>query len=144
MADLEPARSTDDSPLSEKWQERFAFFEQYGGPQSPAYQAAFKALPAKKRRLISMNFIAFFFGVVYFFVLGMWRKNLGLIAINLAIGFGLGLIEIAFDFTFPRGIEYGINGAMAAMYGLSANYGYYLTRVKGSKSWNPFEGMRWL
>jgi hypothetical protein len=28
------------------------------------------------------------------------------------------------------------------MYGLSANYAYYLKQVKGSQGWNPFEGLR--
>ncbi|WP_312936682.1 DUF2628 domain-containing protein [Pseudomonas sp.] len=142
MADTQHTLSPDTS-LNEKWQERFAFFERYGGPQSPHYQAAFKALPGKKRRLIAMNVIAFFFGLIYLFVLGMWRKNLSLIGIGLAIGLVLGLIEVAFDLTLPRGVDFGINGGIAAMYGMSTNYGYYLTRVKGSKSWNPFEGMRW-
>jgi hypothetical protein len=52
------------APLSKKWQERFVFFDQHGGPQAPAYRAAFKALPFKKHYLIAMNLFAFLFGVV--------------------------------------------------------------------------------
>lgn len=132
------------APLSKKWQERFAFFDQHGGPQAPGYKAAFKALPFKKRYLIAMNLIAFLFGVIYLFVLGMWRKNLSFLAIILGIGVVEGIIELSFDTTIPRGIDWGLNTAMATMYGMSTNYGYYLKEVKGSKSWNPFQGMRWV
>jgi hypothetical protein len=38
----------------------------------------------------------------------------------------------------------GVNIAMAMMYGISTNYGCNLKQVKGSASWNPFEGMRWV
>jgi hypothetical protein len=132
------------STLNAKWQERFAFFDQYGGPQAPDFKAALKALPSNKRRLIAMNIIAFFFGPVYLFVLGMWRKNLSFLAIVVGIGMFESIIELTLDIDIPRGLDMGVNIAMAMMYGMSTNYGYYLKQVKGSKSWNPFEGMRWV
>jgi hypothetical protein len=62
----------------------------------------------------------------------------------LGIGVVEGIIELRFDTAIPRGIDWGLNTDMATMYGISTNYGYHLKEVKGSKSWNPFEGMRWV
>ncbi|UFH50456.1 DUF2628 domain-containing protein [Pseudomonas sp. KNUC1026] len=138
----QPLAST--GSLNEKWKERFAFFEAHGEPKSAEYQAALKALPRNKQRLIQMNIIAFFFGIIYLFVLGMWRKNLSFIGIFVAIGVVEVIIEATFNITIAQALQMGISVAMAMMYALSTNYSYYLTRVKGSKSWNPFEGMRWI
>jgi hypothetical protein len=128
---------------SPKWQERFAFFDQYGAPKSPDFKLGFKQLPARKRILINLNFIAFFFGPIYFFVLGLWKKNLAIIAIIVALSFALALIFTLLGYEqAPKAFDTGVNVAFALMYGLSANYAYYLKQVKGSQGWNPFEGLR--
>ncbi|EJM65053.1 DUF2628 domain-containing protein [Pseudomonas sp. GM55] len=126
-----------------KWQERFAFFDKYGSPKSPDFKAGFKQLPARKRILINLNFIAFFFGPIYFFVLGLWKKNLAIIAIIVALSFVLALIFTLLGYEeAPKAFNTSMNIACAVMYGLSANYAYYLKQVKGSQGWNPFEGLR--
>jgi hypothetical protein len=128
---------------SPKWQERFAFFDQHGAPKSPEFKSAFKQLPARKRILINLNFIAFFFGPIYLFVLGLWKKNLAIIAIIIAISFVLTLIFTLLGYDEgPKAVNTGLNVVFALMYGLSANYAYYLKQVKGSQGWNPFEGLR--
>lgn len=123
------------APLSPKWQFRFDFFDRYGAPSTPEYKAAFKALPFMDRLKINMNFFALFFGFIYFFILGMWRKALGLIGISLAVG-----IVAAF---LPDAIGRGLGIAYSLLVGMAANYAYYLDQRKGSVSWNPFEGVRW-
>ncbi|MBV7569634.1 DUF2628 domain-containing protein [Pseudomonas sp. PDM27] len=129
--------------VSPKWQERFTFFDQYGAPKSPDFKRGFKQLPARKRILINLNFIAFFFGPIYFFVLGLWKKNLAIIAIIVALSFALALIFTLLGYEqAPKAFDTGMNVAFALMYGLSANYAYYLKQVKGSQGWNPFEGLR--
>ncbi|AKJ40719.1 DUF2628 domain-containing protein [Pragia fontium] len=130
------------SKYSEKWQTRFAFFDQYGAPDTPEHKAAIKAEKPMRRILFNMNFIAFFFGFIYFFVLGLWKKNLVLLGITIGIGIVLAIIEVATGFYLPRGVDMGINIACAMMWSMTANYAYYLKEVKGSDSWNPFEGMR--
>ncbi|MGF6199448.1 DUF2628 domain-containing protein [Pseudomonas laurylsulfatiphila] len=128
---------------SPKWQERFAFFDQYGAPKSPDFKLGFKQLPARKRILINLNFIAFFFGPIYFFVLGLWKKNLAIIAIIVALSFVLALIFTLLGYEeAPKALNSGMNIVFALMYGLSANYAYYLKQVNGSQGWNPFEGLR--
>lgn len=132
----------DRSKYSEKWQARFAFFDQYGAPNTPEHKAAIKAEKPMRRVLLNMNIIAFFFGFIYFFVLGLWKKNLVLLGITIAIVFVIGTFEVITGFYLPRGANMGINIACAMMWSMTANYAYYLKEVKGSDSWNPFEGMR--
>jgi hypothetical protein len=132
------------SKYSQKWQDRFAFFDQYGAPGTPEFKAALKAETPGRRILFNMNIIAFFFGFIYFFVLGLWKKNLVLAAIAIGIGVILGIIEVVTGFTLPRGADMGINIALAMMWGMTANYAYYLKEVKGLDGWNPFEGIRWI
>ncbi|MDU9405772.1 DUF2628 domain-containing protein [Pseudomonas sp. zfem004] len=122
-----------------KWQERFAFFAQHGSPLSPAFKAAFKALPMGKRLLINMNFIAFFFGPIYLFVLGLWKKNLALLGISLAVGLVLGFYEGLTGTDLPRAVDTGVNCGLAALWATVTNYAYYLKEVKGQQGWNPFE-----
>lgn len=132
-----------DPALEPKWRERFDFFETYGAPSSPEARAAFKALPNKKKRLLNMNWLGFFFGPVYFLVLGMWKRALTLL--------GVALLSVAIEFLFetltgiqvPHAIDMGINMAFAMLFAVTANYSYYLKRVKGDDGWNPFEGMQW-
>ena len=132
----------DRSKYSEKWLARFDFFEQYGAPSTPEHKAAIKAAKPGRRILIGMNIIAFFFGFIYFFVLGLWKKNLVLFGICIVIGLVLGVFQAVTGFYLPQGIDIGINIALAVMWSMTANYAYYLKEVKGSDSWNPFEGMR--
>jgi hypothetical protein len=122
-----------------KWQERFAFFEAHGHPGSQAYNAAFKALPAGKRLLLNLNFIALFFGPIYLFVLGLWKKNLALLGITMVVGVGLGMYEVFTETELPRALDTGLNIAFAMMWASVTNYAYYLKEVKGRQGWNPFE-----
>lgn len=127
----------DYSVLPQKWQERFAFFDKYGGPMSPEYKAALQQLEFKEKIKINMNIIAFFFGVIYFFVLGLWRKNLTVLGVAIVVSFFLMFLPLGFYKT----VSSVINLMFALGYSLIANYAYYLHAVKGSTSWNPLEGV---
>ncbi|MBI6550123.1 DUF2628 domain-containing protein [Xenorhabdus lircayensis] len=134
----------DTSKYSEKWQERFEFFEKNGAPSSKEHKEAFKKLSALKRLKINMNFFAFFFGIFYFITIGMWKKGLTI----LGIGFALFFAFIIFSMIVPIPPDYaeiigtGLGTVMAALYAISANYAYYLKEIKGDDSWNPFKGLR--
>lgn len=104
-------------------------------PRDPAYKEALKTLPFGEKLKVGMNFYALFFGFIYFFILGLWRKALGLIGIGLVVG-----IVASF---LPASIGNALSIPLALLAGMSANYAYYLDKVKGSTSFNPFEGMRW-
>lgn len=126
-----------------KWQKRFSFFDNYGAPSDPRHKQAVKELPDfKSKVLISANLIAFIFGPIYLFVLGLWKKNLALIGLMLAIQLVLAFVFALLGKDMPQAIGSGLNVAFSMMYALTTNYAYYLKEVKGEQSWNPFEGMR--
>ncbi|NNH74042.1 DUF2628 domain-containing protein [Nocardia uniformis] len=127
--------SSTDSKLKPKWQERFDFFDSHGHPGSAEYRQGMKSVTFGKRMRITSNFIAFFFGPVYFFVLGLWKKNLSLLGIWVVIG----IVATALDVSDLLARALGMG--MAVLYMSTANYAYYLQRTRGIQSWNPFEGM---
>jgi Protein of unknown function (DUF2628) len=121
--------------LPQAWQQRFAFFQAYGLPGSSAQaKAAYQTLPFGKKMRLTSNILAFFFGPIYFFVKGMWRKGLSLSAAALVIGAALVLLDV--PGLWSRAIGFGFAGVAMT----TANYAYYLHVAKGSLSWNPFEG----
>jgi hypothetical protein len=125
-----------DPTLNAKWNTRFAFFERFGGPSSPRYKEEFKKLPFRQKLLVNGNFFALFFGPIYFVILGLWKKALVILGIEVAVMVVMTLINV------PEGLYRGIGMAFSLFYMLSANYAYYLKRVKGQDNWNPLEGMR--
>ncbi|CAM3517365.1 hypothetical protein BZK31_13715 [Pseudomonas floridensis] len=128
---------------SAKWQERFNFFNTYGAPNDPRFKPAVNALPDfKKKLIVSANVIAFFFGPIYFFVLGLWKKNLALIGVIIAVNIVISVIFAILGMDVPAALGTGLNVVFSMMYALTANYAYYLKEVKGEQGWNPFKGMR--
>jgi len=132
-----------DAALKPKWRERFEFFETYGALSSPEARAAYKALPFKKKLLINNSWLGFFFGPIYFAVLGMWRRALTLLGVVLLIAVVEVFFEVVTGIEVPNAIDRGINTGCAMLFAVTVNYCYYLKEVKGKNGWNPFEGMRW-
>ncbi|QVX17763.1 DUF2628 domain-containing protein [Pseudomonas congelans] len=128
---------------SDKWKERFAFFEAHGGPNAPGFRPALKQLPFLKKVKINFNFFAFFFGPVYLFIMGLWKKNLSFIAIMIVVSVASDIVMEMFDFRYAREASSALGFVFNALYGQLTNYAYYLNEVKGKQSWNPFEGIRW-
>lgn len=137
MAAPEPTTYPD---LKPKWRERFTFFDTYSRPGSADYQAAIKAAPFRQRILITSNLIAVFFGPIYFFVLGLWKKCLTLLAVGFGIGLVIVTLEMKLGWTVSASLDTGISCGLGVLYMLTANHAYYLHKVKGVQGWNPFEG----
>ncbi|KAA8997778.1 DUF2628 domain-containing protein [Affinibrenneria salicis] len=133
-----------------KWQTRFVFFDRHGAPNTKAYRAALKQETFLRRILIRINFIAFFFGFIYFFLIGLWRKALSMLALSYAINriTELLITKALMWHLITLGGAFLLNIAISLVYmllymvlwGLLANYAWYLKEVKNSTSWNPFEG----
>ncbi len=119
--------------FSPKWQFRFNFFQQHGAPREPGFKQAWKALSFGDRLKINVNLFAFFFNWVYLLILGMWRKAIVVIGIYCAL--------IVLAFMLPEIVVRALWIATSFLVASSTNYAYYLEKVKGSTSWNPFEGM---
>jgi hypothetical protein len=125
-----------DPSLNAKWNTRFAFFGRFGGPSSPQYKEELKKLPFRQKLLVNGNFFAFFFGPIYFCILGLWKKALAILGLEVA------LIVVLMVCGAPDVLFRGVGTGFSVIYMLVVNYSYYLKRVKGQDGWNPFEGMR--
>lgn len=123
------------SPRSPKWQFRFDFFNAHGAPSSPGFKAAYKALPFGQKIKVNFNFFALFFGCIYLFILGMWRKALTIVGLTVVLAVVLAFV--------PDVVGRGLAFAWSLLIALTTNYNYYLEQVKGDTSWNPFQGIRW-
>jgi hypothetical protein len=122
--------------LSPRWQERFDFFAEYGAPNgTAAARSAIRELPWGKRIAITSNFVAFLFGPLYFFAKGMWRKGITVSGASLALAIASIMLPV------PPTVANGLSAAVGALAMTSANYAYFLHVTKGSRSWNPFEGL---
>ncbi|MCV7284557.1 DUF2628 domain-containing protein [Mycolicibacterium wolinskyi] len=121
--------------LSTSWRRRFDFFDTYGLPNStPQSKAAYRALPFGTKLRLTSNVLAFLFGPIYFFVKGMWRKGLTLLAVAVSVAVAMVFLNV------PDSIGRAVGIGVAALAMSTANYAYYLHIVKNSQSWNPFEG----
>ncbi|ADG77198.1 hypothetical protein TPAU25S_02339 [Tsukamurella paurometabola] len=124
---------------SPTWNSRFDFYNTYGHPSASAHgAAAFKQLSFGERFRLTANGPAFFFGPIYFAIKGPWRKGLSLFGVAVAISALIGVIELAFDISFPAA---GFGAAIGVLYSTAANWAYYQHVAYGSTSWNPFEGV---
>lgn len=141
MSTTEQLHST--RQYSEKWKERFAFFDAHGAPNAPGYKEALKHLPFGQKVKINANVIAFFFGPIYLFVLGLWKKNLTIIAIMIVTYTAFEILFALIGMDYPKQLDYGLGFAFNLMYALTTNYAYYLKERKGEQGWTPFKGMRW-
>ena len=128
---------------SAKWQARFDFFDLHGAPNSPGFKTALKQLPFQQKVKFNVNIIAFFFGPIYLFVLGLWKRNIILILLMIVVFTALELAFAMIGIDYPRHLDAGVGFGFNALYGVSTNYGYYLKEKKGEQGWNPFKGMRW-
>ncbi|WP_421567120.1 DUF2628 domain-containing protein [Stenotrophomonas sp. PD6] len=132
------------SNYPQKWRDRFQFFDAHGAPGSLSYKAAFKALPFLRRIRIQSSILAFLFGPIYFFILGLWRKAL----VGLALSLGTIIVAVLLYAIFGANSAFAdivsrvLGLAMTLIYATTANYAYYLKEVKGADSWNIFEGLR--
>lgn len=111
----------DDSDLSPKWQERFAFFDTYGNPNSPSAKQALNRQGLGYKLRIQANWTAFFFTIIYLLVLGLWRRALAIFAVNAAV-------NIALVIAGYSGLATAFGFGISAYCMWTTNYAYYLKR----------------
>ncbi|MGC7323075.1 DUF2628 domain-containing protein [Mycobacteroides abscessus subsp. massiliense] len=69
-----------------------------------------------------------------FFVKGVWQKGLTLAGVWLVLNIVYAVVDL------PHGAVQGASVGVAAATMSVANYAHYLHYVRGSQSWNLFEG----
>lgn len=131
---LQPANRTNldksRNGLSAAWQERFAFYDKYGNPSSPAARLAFRRMPFWRKRRIVFNFWGMFFGVFCFFHLGMPRRAITLLAGSVAIFIAAALLGL------PEGLQCALTFGIAGYWGGAVNYPFYLKVTTGRDKWS--------
>jgi len=116
-------------PVSDKWKQRFSAIHHAGGIKMPKL----KELPAaERRRAFSFNFLAFFFGPIYYAFKGMWKKGLALFVACAAvvITLGLGLEYVGYG-KLANALGYGVSAVFAAR----ANIDYYKKMLLNDNGW---------
>lgn len=125
--------------LTRTWKKRFDFYEKNGLPGSKEYASAIKALPLLERVVYGGNWFAFFFGIIYFCIIGLWKKGLVLFVGVCLVNIILGVIEAST--TANLEVTARMTNLIYAFYCCRvANVAFYLKTVKGIDGWNPFEG----
>jgi hypothetical protein len=118
-----------DPSLSEKWKFRFAFFDKNGLPAfwgaTPAWREAFKTMTFGQKIKVSMNFFAYFFSVIYLLILGLWKKSILILLLNIVVA----VIIAATDLRF---LAFVVNIYTASR----ANIWFYELKVKGIQTWS--------
>ena len=108
--------------VSDGWKRKFRLIEKAGGPDLPN----FRDLPFGERFGMQMNFLAFFFGPIYYLIKGLWRQA---VVYTVAIVVVLMVLE-------AMGVRVGrIGAAVGALYAVRANISYYKLRVLGEAPW---------
>jgi hypothetical protein len=114
--------------VSKRWLEVFALIESAGGAKLPEL----KSLGRGDRFKIKMNWLAFFFGPVYFLAMGMWRQVVSYLAL-MVLYFNtveflminvIGMTELPFPY-----LTYSL------VWGMMANRSYYKRQVLSEKNW---------
>ncbi len=135
--DVDQNLNPDFSGFSEKWQKRFRFFQEHGAPNSPTYVAAVKELKFGQRLFFQMNWFVFFFGFVYLFIIGMWKRALALIGLQVVYTI------ITISFNISAGAAQGGLFGITAFFAMSTNYAYFCQKIRGIDGWNPFTNIQW-
>lgn len=116
-------------PISEKWKARFSAIHHAGGVKMPR----FKELPAAERRkAFSFNFLAFFFGPIYYAIKGMWKKGLTLFVVCAAVVILLG---IGLDYLGYGRIANALGYGISAVFATRANLDYYKKMLLNDNGW---------
>ncbi|WP_339525515.1 DUF2628 domain-containing protein [Pseudomonas sp. EA_35y_Pfl2_R111] len=116
-------------PISDKWKQRFSAIHHAGGIKMPK----FKELPAEERRkAFNFNFLAFFFGPIYYAIKGMWKKGLALFLVCavVVIILGIGLDYLGYS-KIANALGYGVGAVFAAR----ANIDYYKKILLNDNGW---------
>lgn len=110
--------------VSDAWKRKFRLIEKAGGPDlSDA-----RKLQSGERRAIGFNFLAFFFGPLYFLAKGLWRPALMYSILAIALGVVLQMLS-------KGRLSHGVGYGFAAVYAVRADLLYYRKVVLGEMSW---------
>jgi hypothetical protein len=120
--------------LSEAWRKRFEFFSQHGRPTGKDASAALGRRSYRDRATILFNPWGFIFGIIYFVVLGIPKRGIGLGAVGLLLSILSGELTGHYD---SRLVAF----TMQVLYAMTANYYRYIKVTEGRDEWNPLRDL---
>lgn len=121
--------------LPNVWKERFEFFEKNGAPNTPEFKSEIKLLKWSKKILINVNWFVFFFSFIYYFIKGMWKPALSVIAMLIA------LVVILEIFSVSDRIQNIFFTALGVLNARCANYSVYRFAILKEHDFNVFKGI---
>lgn len=122
-----PAASTE-ADLSALWRIRFDLIEKAGGPTRPL----FKQLSLGERFRLAFNLWAMFFGPLYYFAKGMWRKAITMLVLALSVMVLTSILAPDGSLDF---LENMLTTMISFWFFLNANTNYYKKVVLGDNGW---------
>lgn len=119
----------DSLAVSDDWKSKFRMLAEVGQPIT--YSMMLRKEPAYKQLPFGMkfNFLAFFFGIFYYLIKGMWKKGLTIIGIAILMSI---VITILFGETAGNIASIIVP---AGLYASFASFDYYRTMVLGEDFW---------
>jgi hypothetical protein len=122
--------------LDATWRRRFEFYATYGSPFSRPALDAYKALNGAERLQIGFNIWAFVFGILYYILLGITKRGIGIAAVSFIVW--LLLIETDVGAWWLR-----VHAIMTqAIFGGMANYYYFIRVTQSRDEWDPLKDVR--
>lgn len=122
----------EEAPVSEAWKETFRTIEE-AGLVSGGFYPTYESVDASKHRQLMFNGWAFFFGPIYYFVLGMWRKALTWVFLTLTLSILGAILVVALG--LPAAISRAIGIGIQVLYASNANADYYRKQIRGETFW---------
>lgn len=122
----------EEAPVSDAWKDTFRAIEEASlvrGGLMPVFE---NVDPGKHRHLM-FNGWAFFFGPLYYFALGMWRKALTWVFLTIALSLLAAVMVVALG--LPAAISRAVGIGMQVLYASNANADYYRKQIRGETFW---------
>lgn len=120
------------APVGEAWKTTFRAIEE-AGLVSGGFYPTFERTDPRQHRHLMFNGYAFFFGPIYYFVLGMWRKGLTWLALTLGVSVAAAVAVVALG--FPPFVTRAAGIALQVLYASNANADYYRKQIQGETFW---------
>lgn len=112
------------SDIPDSWKRIFEMIEKAGGSKLPNI----RELQSGERMRVMFNWLAFFFGPIYYLIKGLWQQAVSYFAISIVV---IVLLEVMGFEALSRYVGIGFS----AVYATRANVSYYKKVVLGESSW---------
>ena len=115
--------------VSDTWKQRFKAMQKAGGPGMPKRSELSKE---ERKKLFHFSVLGFFFGPLYYFSKGMWKKGFTLCVLVVA---GVTIVELVMAAVGLKDFGRYLNVVGPAIFASRAHIDYYKKMVMKDRSW---------